>query len=326
MFSKIKSIFSRKKYLSGIRIASIKEVSANYFVAKGNNGLNVVADLFDDDFYITINDNGGETYINYFTKYNQKEFTPIQFLLNRLDENIFFDMPITEFPYLKSRYSFVFFNHPNFLNIMLLSNESKDIKRSPSIKLYKTIYYPEIKIIKKEVIKNVYKISFCLISNDSKIVLKASFYFADGDFFEIGRLSDFSSIQCIKKIVVGYENYIDTRKVRILKNNYNACLLIRSGLDFKVLVEYYDENNTENIFKIINYSKGIIKKETVLFSNENYIQYKKDFESIYGKRFDYCSTHYPSHKLLRTIKYLKLSTELPLDSSNVTLASMYDIS
>lgn len=326
MFSKIKSIFSRNTQLSGSRIISIKEISINHFIAKGNNGLNVVADLIDGDFYITINDIDGETYINYFTKYNQKEFTPIQFLLQKLDENIFFDMPINEFPYLKSRYSFVFFNHPNFLNVMLSSDESNDLKRSPSIKLYKTIYYPEIKITKKEIIKNIYKISFCLISNDSKIVLKASFYFAAGEFFEIGRLSDFSSIKCIKKIVVGYENYIDTRKIRILKNNYNACLIIKSGLNFKVLVEHYDENNTENIFKIIHYSKGLIKKENILFNNDNYLQYKKDFESIYGKRFDYCSTHYPSYKLLRTMKYLKLSTDIPLDSDNVSLASMYDIS
>ena len=186
-------------------------------------------------------------------------------------------------------------------------------------------------------VKNINKITFCLLSSTKKAVNRAHFYIVNDQLFEVGRFSDFSSIACLKDKMNEYSNIIYTRKVRILKHNYNACLLIKEGLKYRLVVEDFidlDNDNAKdrkitdtqsNKFFEFTYDKGVIVQNSVVFNDEQLVNYRQEFLNVYTKRLNYCRSYYPSPQTYATLEKMGMDDTLPLDENTLLLLSMYEI-
>lgn len=335
MMKFLSNIF-RRNTLSIEKLISVKKINDLQFTADAKNGLFAEIDIKDGYMFVTIKDRGSSSIMNYCTQKTDDTLDNHQFVLNQLSENIFFKFDRKIFPYLRNRYSAIFTNHPNVLN-MLLGGIAEDTNKSPSIQYFNDIYYPEVIIVKKTVIKNINKVTFCLLSSTKKAVNRAHFYIVNDQLFEVGRFSDFSSIACLKDKMNEYANMIDTRKVRILKHNYNACLLIKDGLKYKLIVEDFIDLDKDNLkdrkitddktnkFFEFTYDKGTILQNSIAFDDEDIQKYYGSFLDVYSKRIHYCRAHYPSSQTYATLEKMGLDDTLPLNNDTLLLLSMYEI-
>jgi len=333
MINFFKSIFN-KNILSVPELIRVKKITDTIFTAEAHNGLFAEIDIKDGYMFVTIKDRGSSSTMNYCTQKTDESVSNHQFVLDQLADNIFFRFDRRTFPYLRNRYTAIFTNHPNVLNMFL--GGVLDPK-APSIQYYNDIYYPEVSIVKKSVIKNINKVTFCLLSASKKPVSRAHFYLVNDQLFEVGRFSDFSSIACLKDKMNEYGNMIDTRKVRILKHNYNACLLIKEGLNYRLLVEDFIDLDNDNMkdrkitavesnkFFEFTYSKGHILQKSVVFDDNDMFQYKENFLKVYNKRINYCRAYYPSIQTYATLEKLGIDDTLPLNDDTLLLLSMYEI-
>lgn len=324
--------------LSVSNLVKVKKINDIQFTAKVKNGLLADIDIQDGFMFVTIKDRITSSTMHYCTNIRDHAVENYhQFILEQLADNIFLKFDRKIFPYLRNRYSNIFTNHPNMLLSMLSGQADVDTNKSPSIQYFNDIYYPEISIVKKTVIKNINKVTFCLLSPNKKAVSRSHFYIVNDQFFEVGRFSDFSSIACLKEKMNEYGHMIDTRKVRILKHNYNACLLIKEGLKYRLVVEDFikldDDNRKDrkmtaddsNRFFEFNYNKGVITQKSVTFSADDLDKYKQDFLNEYSKRINYCRSHYPSSYTYDLLFKMGMDDTLPLDENTLLLLSMYEI-
>ena len=335
MINVFKNLFSRNT-LSVTNLIKVKKVNDFQFIAEAKNGLFADIDIKDGYMFVTIKDRGSSSTMNYCTQKIDDIVDNHLYVLNQLADNIFFQFDRKTFPYLRNRYAAIFTNHPNVLN-MFLGGTAEDTDKSPSIQYFNDIYYPEVTIVKKTVIKNINKVTFCLLSSTKKAVSRAHFYIVNDQLFEVGRFSDFSSIPCLKDKMNEYGNMIDTRKVRILKHNYNACLLIKDGLKYRLVVEDFIDLDNDNLKnrkmtddKTINffeftYDKGVIIQKSVVFNDEDLQKYKHAFLNVYSKRINYCRANYPSLQTYATLEKMGIDDTLPLDDDTLLLLSMYEI-
>lgn len=323
--------------LSVSNLIKVKKINEVQFTAEAKNGLFADIDIQDGFMFVTIKDRGSSSTMNYCTQLLDTTIDNHQFVLNQLADNIFFQFDRKNFPYLRNRYAAIFTNHPNMLLSMLSGQENVDTNTSPSVQYFNDIYYPEVSIVKKTVIKNINKVTFCLLSPSKKAVSRAHFYIVNDQLFEVGRFSDFSSIACLKDKMNEYGNMIDTRKIRILKHNYNACLLIKDGLKYKLVVEDFIELDNDNSkdrkmtddktvkFFEFNYDNGVITQKSVVFSEADIDNYKREFLMVYSKRINYCRSHYPSNQTYDLLFKMGMDDSLPLDDNTLLLLSMYEI-
>lgn len=335
MFNLLNKLFN-KNTLSVHNLIKVKKMNEVQFTADAKNGLFADIDIKDDYMFVTIKDRGSSSTMNYCTQKIDTTIDNHQFVLSQLADNIFFQFDRKTFPYLRNRYAAIFTNHPNVLN-MFLGGIEEDTNKTPSIQYFNDIYYPEVAIVKKSVIKNINKITFCLLSSTKKAVNRAHFYIVNDQLFEVGRFSDFSSIACLKDKMNEYSNMIDTRKVRILKHNYNACLLIKEGLKYRLVVEDFidlDNDNAKdrkitdtqsNKFFEFTYDKGVIVQNSVVFNDEQLVNYRQEFLNVYTKRLNYCRSYYPSPQTYATLEKMGMDDTLPLDENTLLLLSMYEI-
>lgn len=335
MINLLKNLFG-KNTLSVNKLIKVKKVNDVQFTAEAKNGLFADIDIKDGYMFVTIKDRGSSSTMNYCTQKIDETIDNHHYVLHQLADNIFFQFDRKTFPYLRNRYAAIFTNHPNVLT-MFLGGIEEDTNKSPSIQYFNDIYYPEVSIVKKSVIKNINKVTFCLLSSTKKAVSRAHFYIVNGQLFEVGRFSDFSSIPCLKDKMNEYGNMIDTRKVRILKHNYNACLLIKEGLKYRLIVEDFIDLDNDNLkdrkmtddktikFFEFTYDKGNILQNSVVFNEEALQNYQDEFLSVYSKRINYCRSHYPSLQTYATLEKMGMDDTLPLDENTLLLLSMYEI-
>jgi hypothetical protein len=328
--------FISRKTLSVKNLIKVKKLNQTQYTAEAHNGLLADIDIRDDYMFVTIKDKSSSSTMNYCTHINDASIDIHTFILNQLADNVFFQFDKKTFPYLRNRYAGIFTNHPNVLT-MFLGGMEEDTNKSPAIHYFNDIYYPEVIIVKKTVIKNINKITFCLLSSTKKHVQRAHFYKVNDQLFEVGRFSDFSSIFCIKDKMNEYSRLIDTRKVRILKHNYNACLLIKEGLKYKLIVEDFidlDNDNKNdrklkdpelNKFFEFTYEEGVIKQNSRVFDENDFEQYKQNFIKVYNQRLKYCRAYYPSIQTYETLRKMNMDESLPLSDDTLLLLSMYEI-
>ena len=325
--------FYKKKPIHVNDLLTVKEIEPNQFWVEAKNGLSASVDFHDNYMFVNIKDRSNSTVVNYCTERLNTEQSVISFVSDTLSENIFFQFDKKNFSYLKNRYTAVFTNHPNVLN-MLLSPTSFENTHNPSTHYFNDIYYAEVIVVQKEIVKNIKKVSFHLLSSHKKAVQKAHFYIVDNQLFEIGRFSDFSSISIVKTKLLEFSNTIDIKRVRILKHDYNACLIIKEGRKISLIVEDFkdlDANNNDkdkeknNKFLKLTYENGLIQQESKTYTQVDYDNYYHQFINVYSQRLNYFRSHYPSLKALAALKELELNHEIPLSSEILNVLSMYEI-
>lgn len=327
---KLKDYFKNKEASDTI-ISSIKEVTNSSYSLKLNNSLLVDATFFDGFLFLNIKDFVSQVSMAYCMKY-ESTLNHQDFIMECINKNILLTMDSSVFPYLKNRYVGVFNNHPDLMDL-LTGNDSQSLSKVPNLLTLNENYYPEIKIIKKTVVTGVERISFCLLSKTGSILNKAHFYIADTLIFEIGRFSDFTSLEAIRDIAIGFEKYIDTKKVRILKNDYNPCLLYKQGRKYELIVEHHPSHSDKqdtvvksyDRFMVITYESGNLSIQYKQFFNSDYIDYVNKFKKVYMSRYNYCLSRYPSMQTLRILKEIDILPALPLSDDTLMLLSMYSI-
>ncbi len=331
MFLKKALSFFHKKDVH--KLITIKKITDTYFLVKAKNGLIADVKFQDNDMFVVIKDIYTDTFLHYFTKKNDL-IDNYSFVYKELNKNIFFKFDIRKFQYLKNRYTFTFNNAPNVLN-MLLSDESKIKLETPNVKYLDDIFYPEIIIREKTVIKNFKKTSFCLYSSSGKIISRSNFYELNDYLFEVGRFSEFNSLSFVKPIVTELSFSIDTKLVKILKHKNSPCLIIKDGLNYKIIFENFDEYNSDmkkvneeynlDLFSVISYEKGNVSLNNFTYNKDDYENYSNNFYKFYISRFNYLRSQYPSYETIKKLKELKMSTDLPLSSDILNILSMYEI-
>lgn len=157
-------------------LLTVKEIESNKFLVDAKNGLAAFVDFHDNYMFVNVKDRDSGTVVNYCTEKLIADQSVISFVSETLSENIFFHFDKKIFPYLKNRYTAIFTNHPNVLN-MLLTEESSTNDYGPSVHYFDDIYYAEVVIVKKVVIKNINKVSFNLLSSNKQAVQKLILYY-----------------------------------------------------------------------------------------------------------------------------------------------------
>lgn len=115
---------------------------------------------------------------------------------------------------------------------------------------------------------------------------------------------------------------IDIKRVRILKHDYNACLIIKEGRKISLIVEDFkdiktndnDEDKTKtNKFLTFTYENGVIQQESKTYTQVDYDNYYHKFVNVYSKRLNYCRSHYPSLQAFAALKELELEYDIPFE-------------
>ncbi len=328
--NKLKGYFKKKEDVDSV-VSSIKEFTNNSYSLKLNNNLLANATFLDGFLFLSIKDFVSQVSMDYCMKY-ESSLNHQDFIMECINKNILLTMDSSVFPYLKNRYVGVFNNHPDLMDL-LTGNDSQSLSKVPNLLTLDENYYPEIKILQKTVVTGVERISFCLLSKTGSILNKAHFYIADKLIFEVGRFSDFTSMEAVRDIAISFEKYIDTKKVRILKNDYNPCLLYKNGRKYELIVEHHPSDSDKqdssvksyDRFMIITYESGTLSIQYKQYLNNDYIDYVNKFKKVYMSRYNYCLSRYPSMQTIRMLKEIDISPALPLSEDTLMLLSMYSI-
>lgn len=328
--NKIKDYFNKKEPSKSV-VASIKEVRENTYLLKLKNGLLVDAVFAEGFLFLNIQDFISLVSMDYCVRYNSSLNQEI-FIEQSLNQNILLTMPASVFPYLKNRYVGVFHNNPALLDL-LTGNDSQNLSKVPNLITFNDVYYPEIQIVRKTIVTGVERISFCLLSKTGTFLNKAHFYLAADLIFEVGRFSDFTSVEAIRDIAINFERFIDTKKVRILKNDYNPCLLYKKGRKYELIVEHHpseDEKKEKGVksynrFMIVTYEYGKLTVAYKQYLNNDYTEYVHKFKQVYSSRYNYCLSRYPSLQSIRMLKEIDIEPIIPLSDESLMLLSMYSI-
>lgn len=312
----------RKKTLSVKNLIKVTEVRPNEFSVSAKNGLSGYVHYENNYIFISIKDNKSGSEINYCTEKIDPVIGIHEFVTQQLSDNIFFNFDKNVFPYLRNRYVAVFRNNPDVMDML---STDKSVLTKPSIHYLNDIYYAEVIIVKKKVIKNVNKVSFHLLNEAKMPLQKAHFYTIHEKLFEIGRFSDFSSVVPIKKTIQSYSESIDVKWIKILKHEFNACLLIKQGRRFKLIVEQPSNQDKHSFVFEMTYESGVIKVEKKKYTKDDYDNYFNSFLGVYQKKVPYYQAYYPSMKIRDQLKEMGLDDKIPLSEDTLTILAMYNI-